>query len=170
MDSCFSEQQNHSNINRRSHFLSPDPRGRTSTRLCPECTLFLIFINDLPPFLDVSKALFADDLVIWVTEKYQILARAKLRKALNLFACYFNMWKMKINSQKTVYSVFTRSHVIASKNLNLSIDGEPLQKVDNPCYLGVTLDRQMTMKPFLENLKDKASKRLRLVKRLATTT
>ena len=54
--------------------------------------------------------------------------------------------------------------------MNLSIDGEPLQKVDNPCYLGVTLDRQMTMKPFLENLKEKASKRLRLVKRLATTT
>ena len=134
------------------------------------CTLFLIFINDLPPLLNVSKALFADDLVIWVTEKYHILARAKLRKALNLLACYCNMWKLKINSQKTVYSVFSRSHVVAAKNLNLSIDGEPLQKVDNPCYLGVTLDRQMTMKPFLDSLKDKASKRLRLVKRLATTS
>ena len=32
------------------------------------CTLFLIFINDLPPLLDVSKALFADDLVIWVNQ------------------------------------------------------------------------------------------------------
>ena len=134
------------------------------------CTLFLIFINDLPPLLDVSKALFADDLVIWVTEKYQILARAKLRKALNMLACYCNMWKLKLNSQKTVYSIFTRSHVVAAKNLNLSIDGEPLEKVDNPCYLGVTLDRQMTLKPFLDSLKDKASKRLRLVKRLATTT
>ena len=154
--------------------------GATSSQLTLEeglpqgsalsCTLFLIFINDLPPLLDVSKALFADDLVIWVTEKYQILARAKLRKALNLLACYCNMWKLKINSHKTVYSVFTRSHVVAAKNLNLSLDGEPLQKVDNPCYLGVTLDRQMTMKPFLESLKDKASKRLRLVKRLATTS
>ena len=134
------------------------------------CTLFLIFINDLPPLLNVSKALFADDLVIWVTEKYHILARAKLRRALSLLACYCNMWKLKINSQKTVYSIFSRSHVIAAKNLNLSIDGEPLQKVDNPCYLGVTLDRQMTMKPFLDSLKNKASKRLRLVKRLATTT
>ncbi|MCP4271485.1 MAG: reverse transcriptase-like protein, partial [Gammaproteobacteria bacterium] len=154
--------------------------GATSSHLTVEeglpqgsalsCTLFLIFINDLPPLLDVSKALFADDLVIWVTEKYHILARAKLRKALNMLACYCNLWKMRINSQKTVYSIFTRSHVVASKNLNLSIDGEPLQKVDNPCYLGVTLDRQMTMKPFLDSLKDKASKRLRLVKRLATTS
>ena len=34
------------------------------------CTLFLIFINDLPPVLNIHKALFADDLVIWTTEKY----------------------------------------------------------------------------------------------------
>ena len=70
--------------------------GATSSKLTLEeglpqgsalsCTLFLIFINDLPPLLNVSKALFADDLVIWVTEKYQILARAKLRRALNLLA------------------------------------------------------------------------------------
>ena len=153
--------------------------GATSSQLTLEeglpqgsalsCTLFLIFINDLPPLLNVSKALFADDLVIWVTEKYQILARAKLRKALNLLACYCNIWKLKINSLKTVYSIFTRSHVVAAKSLNLSLNGEPLQKVDNPCYLGVTLDRQMTMKPFIESLKDKARKRLGLIKRLATT-
>merc|ERR1712105_556422 len=46
------------------------------------CTLFLIFINDLPSLLKVNKALFADDLVIWTTEKYPILARAKLKRAL----------------------------------------------------------------------------------------
>ena len=46
------------------------------------CTLFLIFINDLPDLLNVSKALCADDLVIWTTEKYPIFARAKLRKSL----------------------------------------------------------------------------------------
>ena len=33
------------------------------------CTLFLIFINDLPELLKTEKALFADDLVIWTTEK-----------------------------------------------------------------------------------------------------
>ena len=133
------------------------------------CTLFLIFINDLPDLLKVSKALFADDLVIWTTEKYPILARAKLRKALATIGAYCNFWKLKINSQKSVYSIFTRSHINAARNLNLTIDGNPLNKVGNPAYLGVTLDRQLTMKTFLQNLKDKASKRLNLVKCLATT-
>ena len=45
------------------------------------CTLFLIFINDLPSLLNVHKALFADDLVIWVTGKYPIISRAKLKRA-----------------------------------------------------------------------------------------
>ena len=134
------------------------------------CTLFLIFINDLPPLLNISKALFADDLVIWTTEKYPILARAKLKKALATLSTYCNFWKLKINSQKSVYSIFTRSHVVASKKLNFSLNGVPLEKVDNPVYLGVALDRQLNMKPFMNSLKEKASRRLNLVKRLATTT
>ena len=134
------------------------------------CTLFLIFINDLPELLNLNKALFADDLVIWTTEKYPILARAKLRKALSIIGAYCNLWKLKVNSQKSVYSIFTRSHVNAARNMNLSFDGSPLTKVENPAYLGVTLDRQLTMKPFIQSLKEKASRRLNLVKCLATTT
>ena len=114
--------------------------GTTSSKLTLEeglpqgsalsCTLFLIFINDLPNFLNVSKALFADDLVIWTTEKYPILARAKLKRALTTIGAYCNFWKLKINSQKSVYSIFIRSHVEAARNLNLSMDGTPLSKVE----------------------------------------
>ena len=50
------------------------------------------------------------------------------------------------------------------------MDGTPLSKVENPAYLGVNLDRQLTMKPFLQNLKNKANRRLNLVKCLATIT
>ena len=50
------------------------------------------------------------------------------------------------------------------------MSGTPLSKVENPAYLGVTLDRELTMKPFLQILKNKASRRLNLVKCLATTT
>ena len=134
------------------------------------CTLFLIFINDLPDLLNLSRALFADDLVIWTTEKYPILARAKLRKALSIIGTYCNFWKLKTNSQKSVYTIFSKSHVVAAKNLNLTLNGNPISKEENPAYLGVTLDRQLTMSTFIQNLKEKASKRLNLVKCLATTS
>ena len=44
------------------------------------CTLFLTFINDLPSMLKTLYAAwrYADGLVIWVSQKYHILAKVKL--------------------------------------------------------------------------------------------
>ena len=94
------------------------------------CTLFLIFINDLPSLLGVSKALYADDLVIWVSQKYHILAQAKLKRALATINAYCNFWKMKLNVQKTTYAIFTRSPKVA-KHSFLKLDGITLQRTIN---------------------------------------
>ena len=134
------------------------------------CTLFLIFINDLPSLLKVNKALFADDLVIWTTGKYPILAKAKLMRDLATINGYCNFWKLKINASKSVYSIFSRSHKEAARTIDFFLDGTPLAKQVNPVYLGVHLDRQLNMIPFMDSLKEKAGRRLRLIKRLATTT
>ena len=48
VDTRFFDQPNNPNNNRRSNILSPDPRGRTSTRLCSE--LYLVsYIHQWPP-------------------------------------------------------------------------------------------------------------------------
>ena len=44
-----------------------------------------------------------------------------------------------------------------------------LEKVDNPVYLGVTLDRHLNFNEHIRLLKEKATKRLKIVKRLAST-
>ena len=133
------------------------------------CTLFLIFINDLPALLNVSKALYADDLVIWVSQKYHILAKAKLKRALATINTYCNFWKMKLNVQKTTYTIFTRSPKIAKDSFVFKVDGIPIQKDDNPSYLGVTLDQQLNLNKFISGLKEKSTTRLNLLKRLAST-
>ena len=133
------------------------------------CTLFLIYINDLAEQLNISKAMFADDLVIWTTDKYPIIAKAKLKRNLLTLQTYCRLWKLKINNKKTVYSIFTLSHKMARKTLELKIDGEKLEKEDNSVYLGVKLDCRMTLTEHLENTKRKAVKRLNIIKRLATT-
>ena len=133
------------------------------------CTLFLIYINDLPPLLNVSKALFADDLVIWVTEKYPIIARRKLKIALTTISSYCNLWKLKINEGKSVYTVFTRSTKPAKKVMALKLNDKELSKQENPVYLGVKLDTSLSMREFLKDLKKSAEQRLNLIKRLAGT-
>ena len=81
------------------------------------CTLFLIFINDLPSLLNTQKALFADDLVIWTSEKYPVLTQAKLNRTLAIISTYCNLWKLKVNEQKTVYYILPQPQN-NSKNLS----------------------------------------------------
>ena len=134
------------------------------------CTLFLIFINDLPDLINVQKALFADDLVIWTTEKYPTLAKAKLNRTLKIINLYCNFWKLKINEQKTVFTIFSRSSKTSKLPMDIRLNGKNVKKDDNPAYLGVELDRGMKLTGFMMNLKLKAAKRLNLLKRLASTT
>ena len=107
----------------------------------------------------------ADDLVLWTTDRYSIIAKAKLKRNLLTLQTYCRLWKLKINSKKTVYPIFTFSHKMASKTLELKIDGEKLKKEDNPVYLGVKLDYRMTLTEHLENTKRKAVKRLNIIKK-----
>ena len=134
------------------------------------CTLFLIFINDLSEVLKMESALFADDLVFWHTSTSTIINQRRLQEDLTNLEEYCKFWKLKVNASKTVYTQFTRSHKEAKKNLRLSIDGKDLTREDNPVYLGVTLDRQLNLNAHAGNVKQKAMKRLNLIKKLASTT
>ena len=59
---------------------------------------------------------FADYFVIWTTDKYPIIAKAKLKRNLLTLQTYCRLWKLKIINKKTVYSIFTLSHKMARKN------------------------------------------------------
>ncbi|MCG8431297.1 MAG: hypothetical protein MJA29_09010, partial [Candidatus Omnitrophica bacterium] len=83
---------------------------------------------------------------------------------------FCRLWKLKLNLQKTVYSIFSRSPQTAKKALKLKVEGTTISKEECPAYLGVELVRQLFMKPFMNSLKVKATKRLNLIKHLATTS
>ena len=76
--------------------------------------------------------MFADDLVIWTTDKYPIIAKAKLKRNLLTLQTYCRLWKLKINNKKTVYSIFTLSHKMARKTLELKMDGGKTRKGRQP--------------------------------------
>ena len=133
------------------------------------CTLFLIFINDLPDCLDVKNAMFADDLVLWITGSDTLKMQLKLNTALNNLTTYCELWKLKINCKKTVYTLFTLSNTTAKLSMNLKIQDQQISKDDNPCYLGIRLDPRLTLKTHIIDISAKVTKRLNLLKRLAST-
>ena len=133
------------------------------------CTLFLIFINDLADNFDVQTALFADDLVLWTTGKHLLYMQRQLNKALALLSTFCELWKLKINISKTVYSIFTLSPVHIHTRLNLKLQGNTIQRDDNPKYLGIRLDPRLSYKAHFDDITEKVAKRLNLLKRLAST-
>ena len=133
------------------------------------CTLFLVFLNDISDVLKTENALLADDLVLWHTSNSTIISRRRLQEDLDSLGVYCRFWKMKINCDKTVYTIFSRSYNLADEEVSLKIDGYNLKREINPVYLGVTLDCKLNLKQHTTNLKKKAMKRLNLIKRLATT-
>ena len=80
--------------------------------------------------------------------------------------CY--LWKLRLNAKKTTYSVFTRSNKKARETQNLRMHGEKIEKQDSSSYLGIALDQQFNFSRFISILKEKATKRFNLVKRLAS--
>ena len=46
------------------------------------CTLFLLFINDLPDILETEKAMYADDIAMWHTSKHLPIATKRLNEDL----------------------------------------------------------------------------------------
>ena len=59
---------------------------------------------------------------------------------------------------------------VAKQKQNIQIQGHQLEKEENPIYLGVTLDTRMTLNQQIKNVKKKANNRLKLLKKLASTS
>ena len=93
----------------------------------------------------------------------------QLNRALSILSIFCELWKLKINTSKTVYSIFTLSPVHLRTTLHLKVQGTTIQKDNNPKYLGVRLDPKLTFKTHFQDIADKVAKRLNLLKRLAST-
>lgn len=83
---------------------------------------------------------------------------------------YFNSWYLRMNTTKSVSTVFHLNNREAHRRLKINIDGTALPTEENPKYLGVTLDRQLTYKRHLEGVSRKIGKRNCILRKLAGTT
>ena len=93
------------------------------------CTLFLIYINDLPETIEINTALFADDLVMWTSGKHFLYMQRQLNKALATLSTFCELWKLQINTSKTVYSIFTLSSILIKTTLHTRYRTIPFKRI-----------------------------------------
>ena len=92
-------------------------------------TLFLIFIKDLIPELPkrIKAALYADDLVMWCTEKYSTTAAYRLHMAIDKLAA-----GQKIGASRSIRRSHLRPFLPKQKPRTVKLGETPLKNDDEP--------------------------------------
>ena len=90
-----------------------------------------------------------------------------MQEALTTTSEWAKEWCVKINSLKTVYTVFSLAQ--KTEEVTLKIDNQEIPREDTPKYLGITLDKKLKWTEHLKNIESRASRRLSLMKKLAGT-
>ena len=125
-------------------------------------------MNDLPDVIMCQKALYADDLLIWRKGKDMRQLNRAINADLTTISAYCQLWKMEINTDKTVFGLFSLNNKVTADQVKLRINGQNLKHEEYPKYLGVELDRKLTLKEHLKELTKRASSRLNLLKHLSS--
>ena len=132
--------------------------------------LFLLYINDivntLPP--RVTNSLHADDLTAWTSAEHTSTVTRVIQETINRVSSWADECCMEINCSKTQAKLFSLSNV--KEKMILKLEDMPVPQVDNPTFLGVTLDTLLTRKTHLEEVAARSVRKLGHLKKLAGTT
>ena len=106
----------------------------------------------------IKGAIYADDLVLWCSEEKLEVARSRIQAALNQLQKWTKTWLNTVNTNKTVYTIFSLS--TKQQKIRLILNGEPLQMEQSPNYLGVTFDQRLTWRSHIDKKLPKPRKDL----------
>ena len=115
-------------------------------------TLFLIYINDVKNVLSQSKhLLYADDTVLYITDN----SLDRIENNLQLDLVNFSQWCVQnvltVNTKKTKYVIYgTSKRLKRSRNLDLSIANNQLEREQVYKYLGIYLDSQLNFNKHID--------------------
>ncbi|KAJ3606507.1 hypothetical protein NHX12_026028 [Muraenolepis orangiensis] len=92
-----------------------------------------------------------------------------LNQDMGILAAYLRKWRLQLSTGKTVSAAYHLCNK-AKRELSVSVDNKRLEHQLAPKYLGVRLDRTLSYKQHLEEVRAKVTARVSLIRRLAGTT
>ena len=109
--------------------------------------MYIIYANDMVNiFKSCEVALYADDTVLFSKGKSLNVARKQIQSSLTALQRWCKKNGIFVNTDKTKYMIFGSKVTLAKckeKAIKLSINKQPIARVHNYCYLGMTLDEQL---------------------------
>jgi hypothetical protein len=133
--------------------------------------LFLLYIDDIAALMPtgVLISLFADDVAVYSSNKSLVEAEREVQSALNIIARWSEKWKLTISIDKCEASFFSTWSREAKWIPTLKINGTVLKYSQNPTFLGLTYDRQLTFAGHASATAKKVTRRSRALLHLGGT-
>ena len=125
-------------------------------------SLFLIYINDLPEYVDSTVHLFADDTVMYLTVHNEDHC-AQLQRDINQLEIWENHWSMNFNPDKCELLRITRKRTVIEQQYTLH--GKVIKEVNTAKYLGVHISGDLKWNHHIGKITSKANRTLGFVKR-----
>jgi len=133
------------------------------------CTCFLIAINDIVNNLPVSvhRAVYVDDLAIFVSGKRPDALKRQLQIALNALESWTRKTGFSFSPVKTATMHICRVRGCLKASPELLMGENTLPHVVQYKYLGMLIDSSLTWRTHITNLKRSCNKTLNLLKCIA---
>ena len=165
-------------LNNRRFFVEMDgkkSRWRTQKNGLPQGsvlapTLFNIYTNDQPEFVNIRRFIYADDLCLATQSTTFETIEQRLTDALSQLTVYYQRNSLNANPGKTQVCAFHLKNQQANRKLKIQWNNQELEYNDFPVYLGVTLDRTLTYSEHVRKVKGKVSTRNNLLTKLANSS
>lgn len=132
-------------------------------------TLFLLFINDLPLFLEHCFCdLFADDATFHTHSKEISTIETQLQSDFNYGRHWGKGNKMHINLKKTVcMTVGTRQKLVNARQLNINADETHIENASKQKLLGVFIDENLNWSAHVDYICTSISSKISLLRQLS---
>ena len=131
--------------------------------------LFLIFINDMPLFINEAYAeIYADDTTVHTASKDEKVIETKLQVSATNFKSWCLQHKMFVHLAKTSFmNIGTRQNLLNIDNINIIIDNENISGVENQKLLGIIIDKTLSWDKQIDSVCLNISRRITLLKILS---
>lgn len=121
---------------------------------CLSPQLFVIYINDFPLFPHSRVDFFADDTLLYASNKSNSTAVRNLQLQFNYLQPWFDQQRITINPKKTSAIYFSIKGI--SKAPLLSIQGSPINWASSNKYLGIQIDKKLNFSKHVKLQTNKA--------------
>lgn len=123
--------------------------------------LYNIYVSDPPKPPDCTTAFYADDTAIASSHIRFSPINNNLITASVQFLHYFTKWKILINTNKTTLLYITKRRTREIPDQSFIMDNTSIEWESKAKYLGVVLDKKLTLQPHIDYTMDKTQKCIR---------